>query len=535
MHRRTRLLPLLSVLALAACQDLPSEFRSDVPIPEPARSQAAQQAPEFMPGRVLMRVADGVDPAEVAVAAGASLAARGYQDRFSVVQGAVGNERALAARLGDDPRVVFAEPDWLRQPTDIDPRMWAFYNPGGLSVDYTRGQNKGRPVTGYLSVEDADEDNVEGYGSGGSSVMVGSIDTGVDFSHPEFLPGQLVAGQDWYSGDGDPSDQDGHGTHTTGTMVGQSVGVAGVSGAGPNVSVYVQRVCGALGCPTSAIVNAIYAAADQPGMVAMNLSLGGGSLSQTEADAIDYAVHGKGVLVIASAGNDGTGTVSCPACDPDAISVAATNWQDGLSYYSNWGPGLDIAAPGGELYSNTTSESGIYSSVPGGYAYYQGTSMSAPQVTGTAGVVASVAGLTGSALRAALESSADDLGDAGYDQTYGHGRLNSYRAVTGATLDESAGGGGGGGGGGSTLTASFTYACSGTSCSFDASGSTGATGWSWAFGDGATATGETTSHTYGSAGDFTVVLTADDGAGATDTDSAVLSCKSRGRNGLSCR
>ena len=530
MRRPFRLLPLL-VLA-AACQDMPSEPASDAPDPLASAAVVPQQAPAFVPGEVLVRTAEGADPAAVAAAHSADFARPGYQGRFAVLRGAVGNETALAARLRGDARVVWAEPNHLRQPTDIDPRLWAFRNPGGLSVAFTRGQSKGQPVGSYLSVEDADEDNVEGYGTGGAPVMVGSIDTGVDFTHPEFLAGQLVAGQDWYDGDGDPSDGDGHGTHTTGTMVGRTVGVAGVAGAGGNVRVYVQRVCGAIGCPTSAIVNAIYAAADQPGMVAMNLSLGGGSESQAEIDAIDYAVNTRGVLVIASAGNDGVGTVSCPACDPNAISVSATNWQDGLAYYSSWGPGLDLSAPGGELYSNTTDEAGIFSAVPGGYAYYQGTSMAAPQVTGAAAVVASVTGLTGAALRSRLEGSADDLGPGGRDDTFGHGRLNAYRAATGATLDESGGGGGGGGGG--ALTATFTWACSGATCDFDASGSTGATSWDWAFGDGSGGSGQTASHTYTASGDFTVVLTASDGTG-TDTASATVSCKARGRHGLSCR
>jgi serine protease len=268
----------------------------------------------------------------------------------------------------------------------------------------------------------------------------------VDFSHSEFAAGQLIAGRDWIDGDNNPTDNDvanteGHGTHTTGTMAGRTVGVAGATGAGANVRVYVQRVCNGNGCPTSAIVNAIRAAADYPGMVAMNLSLGGGTESRSEKDAIAYATS-KNVLVIASAGNDGSGRVSCPACDSNAISVAALNWQDALSYYSNYGSGLDLSAPGGEMYSNTTEEGGIYSSVPGGYAYLQGTSMAAPQVTGTAAVVASKTGLRGAALRSRLQSTADDLGAGGYDSRFGYGRVNTYRAVTGT----SSGGGGTGGG-----------------------------------------------------------------------------------------
>ncbi len=528
--RFTPLVAVLALVALTACQDMPSAPETgQVGALQPSGfnlSRSTQQGPSFVPGQVLVRTVDGADVSAVASTHGASVAARGYQNRFTVLNGAVGNETALAARLKGDDRVVWAEPNWLRHPQAIDPRLWAFYNPGGLTIDFTRGQNKGSPVGSYYSTNDADEDNVEGYGAGGAQVVIGSIDTGVDFTHPEFLSGQLIAGQDWVGNDSDPTDEDGHGTHTTGTMVGQNVGIAGVSGAGGNVKVYVQRVCGAQGCPTSAIVNAIYAAADYPGMVAMNMSLGGGSLSQGEADAIAYAT-GKDVLVIASAGNDGTGTVSCPACDPNSISVAASNWQDELAYYSNWGPGLDISAPGGEMYSNTTDDAGIYSSVPGGYAYYQGTSMAAPQVTGTAGVVASVAGLTGAALRSRLEGSTDDIGSAGYDETYGFGRLNSYRAVSNTTLDESGSGNG-------TLAASFSYSCSGATCSFDGSGSTGASSWDWNATDGWTASGETTSHSF-SAGDWTVTLIVDDGTGTTDATSSSISCKARGKSGVSCR
>jgi serine protease len=265
-------------------------------------------------------------------------------------------------------------------------------------------------------------------------VVIGSIDSGVDLDHSEFVPGQLIAGRDWYNNDTNPSDDDGHGTHTTGTMAGRNVGIAGVSGAGANVRVYVQKVCGRRGCPVSATASAIRAAADYPGMVAVNVSLGGASLSQSESAAIAYA-NSKNVLVIASAGNEGQGTIGCPACDPGAISVAATTWADGLAYYSNSGSGLDISAPGGEIYSNTTEDAGIYSSVVDGYAFYQGTSMAAPQVTGAAGVVASLTGLRGAALRARLESTTDDKGAPGYDTTFGNGRLNAFRAATGATLD----------------------------------------------------------------------------------------------------
>lgn len=425
----------LGALVLAACAD---SSLQPVDEPAPSFSQAAAQQPEFVAGEVIVKFRDGVNAAQAARAAGLSIAATGYQGRFHVLAVPAGNERAQAAVLGRLGDVVYAEPNYLRQPTAINANLWAFYNPGGLNMRYSSGKNKGSFIpSSYASIADADEDNVEGYAAGGAAVVVGSIDTGVDLAHPEFSScgsGRLIAGRDWYSNDTNPTDGDGHGTHTTGTMAGCTVGVAGVAGAAANVRVYVQRVCGQRGCPTSAIVNAIYAAADYPNLVAMNLSLGGGSESQSEKDAILYATNNN-VLVIASAGNSGAGTVACPACDPNAISVASTTWQDLRASYSQYGSGLDISAPGGQCYSNTTPEGCIYSSYRGGgYSWLQGTSMAAPQVTGTAGIVASVTGLRGAGLRSRLLSTADDLGASGYDTTFGNGRLNSYRAVTGSSL-----------------------------------------------------------------------------------------------------
>lgn len=421
-----------ATLALvAACSD-------SAPLsPELSGSPASlSQAPEeVMDGEFIVQLADDADAASVARDNGLQVVEALRSNRAFVLRGASGGERARARLLVRDARILYAEPNYLRKPTTVNPNLWAFVNPGGKNMTYTSGSSKGKPLpASYASTLDADEDNVENYATGGGDVVVGSIDTGVDFTHSEFKTGgvsRLIAGKDWYNNDNDPTDDDGHGTHTTGTMAGNTVGIAGVSGAAAHIKVYVQKVCGRRGCPTSAIVNAIRAAADYPGMVAINMSLGGTSESQAEKDAIAYATS-KNVLVVASAGNDGTGTVSCPACDPNAISVSATTWSDALAPYSNYGPGLDIAAPGGSCYSNTSPEGCIYSAFKGGgYAWEQGTSMAAPQVTGTAGIVASVTGLRGAALRTRLLSTADAKSDA---SRFGAGRLNSYRAVTGASL-----------------------------------------------------------------------------------------------------
>lgn len=525
-----RLLPLLGLAILASCQDAAdvSGLRKG-PALAPGNSVSQGSLSDVVPGVVLARFQSGVSIPDIAALYDFVVAGRGYADAFVILRGAVGSERALAARLANDARVVFAEPDYARQPHAVDSRLWAFVNPGGLTIAYTNGPNSGDPVSSLVSKLDADEDNVEGYGSGGAAVVIGSIDTGVDLDHPEFISGQLIAGHDWYSDDDDPSDENGHGTHTTGTMAGSTVGVAGVSGAGANVKVLVQRVCGPRFCSSSAIANAIMAAADYTGMVAVNVSIGGSNLSTVEQNAIQYATDNS-VLVIASAGNGSTGTVECPACDPNAVSVAASDWMDEHAYYTNWGPGLDLTAPGGELYSNTTEEAGIYSAyLGGGYRYLQGTSMAAPQVTGAAAVVASKTGLRGAALRARLESTVDDLGAGGYDTQFGHGRLNIYRAVTGTTPP------GEPTGGGLTLTAAFSYSCKGSStCNFDGSSSSLATSWNWTFGDGGSATGATASHTYTATGNYTVTLQVGGSGGGTSSTSQTVSCAQKGPK-IRCR
>jgi serine protease len=419
----------LLALTAAACSDSASAPEA-APTP---RALAQQSVDEVVPGEILVKMKDGIDPSVLTPGKGGVRFDRSVGNgRLGVMGVARGTERAEAARIAADPRVEWAEPNYIRQLQAIDPKLWGLFNPGGLRASFNDGT--GFLPTTYSSILDADVDNIEGIGAGGAPVVIASLDSGVDSDHPEFT-GKLILGKDWVNNDASPEDDNGHGTHTIGTMVGSTVGVAGLTGAGTNVKVYVQKVCNAAGsCPTSAIVNAIYAAADYPGVVAMNLSLGGSIESTAEKNAITYATS-KGVLVIVAAGNSGTSKVGCPACDPNSISVAATSWRDALAYYSQYGKGLDISAPGGELYSNTTDEMGIYSAyLNGQYAYNQGTSMATPHVTGAAGVVASKTGLRGAALRARLESTADDKGTAGYDTKFGNGRLNVYRAITGTSL-----------------------------------------------------------------------------------------------------
>lgn len=417
----------LLALALAACSDQPSGPSGEAQEPQPEPIAIRQQQEEVVPGEILVKMKNGIS---LDVLTGGSTPGLRLDrhliasSRVSVLRVQPGRERAEATRLAADPRVEYAEPNYIRRVLG-----WEHTNPGGLTAYFNTAPYNPLPAS-YASLADADIDAVAGIGGGGSQVIIGSLDSGVDVGHPE-LAGKLILGWDWVNGDALPADDNGHGTHTIGSMVGTNVGVSGITGAGTNVQVHVQKVCNASGsCPTSAIVNAIRAGAAVPGMVALNLSLGGPSISAAEIAAINFAVDTMGVLVIAAAGNNGTGTVANPGAYIKSMSVAATNWRDQKAYYSQYGPGLDICAPGGELYGNTTPEMGILSTYPvSAYAYMQGTSMATPLVTGAAGVVASVTGLRSAALRNRLQTTTDYIG-----AWCPGGRLNVYRALTLTTL-----------------------------------------------------------------------------------------------------
>lgn len=461
-----------ALLTVAACSDVPDAPSGALPPVGPNLS-AASSEDAVVPGEVLLKMRDDADLDAVVRGNGLAKGARGFANAFVVVHTERGNERAMAARLAADPRVEFAEPNYVRQPLAVNSRLWAFYNPGGMNMKFNEKDTNGRygqtlPST-YASLADADMDadftavqKCE-VASCPTDIVIGNIDTGVDYNNPE-LAGRVILGKDWVDNDNDPMDtsDEGHGTHTAGTSAGANISAVGVTGIASHVKFYAQRVCGPAGCPSSAIINALNAAAsfrDANGkpMVAVNVSLGGGIESTGEKNAIQ-ALTNNGTLVIASAGNDGRSTVSAPASDANAISVAASDWRDARTSYSNYGKGLDITAPGGSCYSNTTEEGCVFSSIMAGYtggntysatatgdpiynltgnlpltngyyAYMQGTSMAAPNMTSATAVVAWVTGLRGSALRNRMQGTADDKGSAGYDTGYGYGRVNVYRAV----------------------------------------------------------------------------------------------------------
>ena len=255
--------------------------------------------------------------------------------------------------------------------------------------------------------------------TGCSTVSVAVLDTGVDVSHPD-LSGKVV-GNINYSSSGTVSDVYGHGTHVAGIAAAATNNGQGVAGLGYDSTILNVKVMGDDGVGTySAVAYGIVWAADHGARV-INMSLGGTSSSSTLQDAVNYA-WGKGVVLVAAAGNNGNSVPFYPAYFQNVIAVASTGPTDTLSPYSNRGDWVDVAAPGGSIWSTKPNNS---------YGSLSGTSMASPHVAGLAALVFTRVsdtngnGFLNDEVRACIQNNADNIGVTGI----GSGRINAYRAV----------------------------------------------------------------------------------------------------------
>lgn len=252
---------------------------------------------------------------------------------------------------------------------------------------------------------------------GSADVIVAVIDNGIDSSHPE-LKTQIFRPYDTVK-DSSTIAVGEHGTHVAGIIAGSIDNGIGGSGIAPTAKIMPINVFDGELAYTSEIIQGIYRAVAQ-GADIINLSLGGYAYSSSFNDAIQ-AAHKKGVLIVAAAGNENIGTPYYPASYANVISVASTTAFDKVSSFSNFGKNIDIAAPG----------TSIHSTLPKGtYGLMSGTSMASPMVSGVAALIkANEPALNNIEIENRIYSSADDLGVAGKDPYYGHGRLNARKAL----------------------------------------------------------------------------------------------------------
>ena len=270
----------------------------------------------------------------------------------------------------------------------------------------------------------------------GKGVTVAIVDSGVDPNH-EDLRANIVQGWDFVDKDGDPRDEEGHGTHVAGIVAAVAHNHLGVSGVAPDAKIMPVRVLDSDGAGSIDDIEAGVHWAVDHGAKVVNLSLGAEVLVEflsggTLTDAVDYA-WSKGAVSVISAGNDGLFRAELRKAK--AIIVTATTPDDRQASYATgvgfaqWG----MAAPGGTddggeknmILSTFWEKDGRRR-----YAYQMGTSMAAPHVAGAAAILRGM-GLSPQQTVDRLLSTAKDLGGSGRDSTFGSGRLDVEAATRG--------------------------------------------------------------------------------------------------------
>ena len=339
--------------------------------------------------------------------------------------------KALAAR--ED--VLYAEPNHrlglcvepvpqVGPPTDFEfVRQWALHN---------SGQTGGKPGAdiGALSAWSVS--------TGSKDIVVAIIDTGVDYFHPDLEaniwhnPREIPAngidddangyiddvhGYDFVSDDGDPMDDNLHGTHVAGILAAVGNDENGIAGVAWSAGVMALKAFDETGAGSLDDTISAIAYAEAAGARVINASWGTTTRSRALDEAVAEVVR-RGVVVVAAAGNNGSDVSFHPAAVPEAIAVGSTDAKDGSSGFSNFGSFVDLVAPG----------DGIHSTAPNAtWTLLNGTSMAAPHVSGLVVLLLSRRPeFTPAEILTILRSTSEDVRT---DRFTGSGRIHAGRAV----------------------------------------------------------------------------------------------------------
>jgi len=417
--------------------------------PVPANSSALISAAgnDYAPGEVLVKLRSEVPP-ETGVA---WLNNQGYEVKEELqvlniyrLSTKPGLEWDVIKALQSDSRVEYAEPNYIvngaEEPADkpvslFDPRgdlgiklsqvpndpyfgyQWHLRNVGQAYVG--NGQWTPSKPGADIGVESAWDVT-----TGSKDVVIAMLGTGVDATHLD-LAGQIIPGYDFQNNDNDPSDDSSSsiGTFQAGLAAAQGNNGLGVVGVAWNVKIMPLKVVdGSNSGYWSNFASAITYAADH-GVKIIFIGRSAESVSFAVRDAINYA-YSKGALVIAGAYSP------YPASFEHVLGVASTDFNDAHPSWTGSGPMVKVSAPGYYLISTARG---------GGYILWSGgmTPGAAAQVAGLAGLIWSVRpDLTPDQVSQLITSTADDLGNPGWDQYFGAGRVNAGKAVAGATSNE---------------------------------------------------------------------------------------------------
>jgi len=347
--------------------------------------------------------------------------------------------KEAVADLGRDPSVEYAEPNLVVHALESFPNdpdfnlLWGLYN-----SDQSNGSGGA----------DIDAPTAWDTTTGSAEVVVAVIDTGIDYAHPDLAPNiwvntdeipqngiddddnglvDDVYGYDFYNDDADPRDDNFHGTHCAGTIGAAGDNGLGIAGVNWTVRLMAIKFLSASGSgDTVGAISAIQYAINNGAHVLSN-SWGGSGYSQALQDVILEA-NNAGIVFVAAAGNNGSDSKVYPAAYDKVIAVSATDHNDVKAGFSSYGTFIDVAAPGVNIFSTKLNST---------YGYASGTSMACPHVAGLAALLKSLdITLTPDQVEHILETTADDLGDSGWDTFYGSGRINAFWALQAVVQQE---------------------------------------------------------------------------------------------------
>ncbi len=337
------------------------------------------------------------------------------------------NRRAVEQRLRRNEAVEAVQPNYLYRaffaPNDpLFAQQWNFSNtrvPEAWDFDTTAPQYGGDP-----------------------SIIVAVLDSGFT-AGSDHAATRLAAGKDFINNDNDPRDDNGHGTHVAGTIVqNTNNGVAG-SGIAFASTLLPIKVLDANGSGSTVAITQGVNYARQQGARVINLSLGG-----TDNDPLLHAaiVSAKeaGIVLVGATGNENASKVSFPSAYDEVIAVGAVRFDDTKTSYSNYGTGIDLMAPGGDLTIDQSGDGqvdGIIQQTCTSSActaqdnfLYAGTSQAAPHVTAAAALLLA-AGADSTQVQTILQTTAKDIGATGYDPLYGWGRIDIAAALAQVVQD----------------------------------------------------------------------------------------------------
>ena len=331
--------------------------------------------PRYVPGELVVRFTPGTAADQrrsLNAGQGATEKQRLLVPRAYLLRLSKGREVPAAARAYErNPNVEFAHPNYIAEPVSTTPNDPSFSSLWGL-------HNTGQTVNGVIGTPDADIDAPEAWDvtQGSTAVTVGVADTGIAYNHPDLAaniwanPGESGSGKetngvdddgngrvddfrgyDFVSGDNDPMDDNGHGSHVAGTIGAVGNDGTGITGVNWQVRLAPLRICSPdpfVLCTSAAQANA-FAYAGQKGMKVVNASISGSASAQIVATAIAGA---PGTLFVVAAGNENNNNDTnpqypCGYSSSNIVCVAASDEDDNRATFSNYGASaVDLAAPG---------------------------------------------------------------------------------------------------------------------------------------------------------------------------------------------